>query len=274
MHSPPALSKEALETLRELRNTVSLPEPGHGWRDPEETWLRVVGQICAVGSSRSWLALSAPSVCRELSVSRIRAEGPGAPAYVHRILARLSIRYCSPAREASQKADAIATNAFSSFVADSEDRASLLNNLRSHVGEPGSEGTFTREQARMARRLLIRHLRFFGPKSASDFLLGLGLADSLIAFDVRLLNLLVDNLGWSPACRRHVSSLPRYTELEEEVARTIAEPVGMNLLTLDRVLFHHYGELRRRWGTGRPRNGQPHDPAAGGNHRATSQAPP
>src|SRR5947209_7294582 len=83
--------------------------------------------------------------------------------------------------------------------------------------DPAEDGVWVPEQARAARRVLIRELRFFGPKSASDYLLGLGVAECLLAFDVRILNLLVDCLGWNPRIRRQVATLRGYELVEQRV---------------------------------------------------------
>lgn len=248
MSSPdPQVIERALSTLRRHRDSVDLPEAGAGWREPESAWWRIVGQICAVGSSRSWEALEDPAVRRELSIARIRHEGPLAASHVHRVLSRIGVRYCSPQHASSQKAEAIAANAASAYVADAEGRVHLLAQLEQAVGDRGIGGLWPHAQACGARRVLIRNLQFFGPKSASDFLVGLGVADSLLALDVRLLNLLIDFLGWDPGCRQRVHSLARYEELEQQVVDTFCQPLGIRPAHLDRLLFSKYQDLRTEW---------------------------
>src|SRR5579872_4226019 len=107
---PDVMPETVWRSLERLRGSVPLPASGHGWACPEDAWRRLVGQICAVGSSRSWDALSAPDVQERLSVRRVRGAGADAGAYVHRILAEIQVRYCSPQRATSQKAEAIAAN--------------------------------------------------------------------------------------------------------------------------------------------------------------------
>lgn len=230
------ITQELHEGLQRLKASTQLPQPGWAWAFSHAAWRRIVGQICAVGSSRSWEALDAPGVWEELSVRRIRQEEGAAPQYVHRVLARLRVRYCSPAKGTSARADAIAANAASAIVADAEGRVHLLEGLRSEVGEPLEDGQFSHPQACAARSLLVGRLRFFGPKSASDFLLGLGLADSLLAFDVRLLNLMINHLGWNSSCRGEVGNLRRYEQLEAEVTQALCQPLGITPLHLDRLI--------------------------------------
>jgi hypothetical protein len=232
-----------------LRDSTPLPEAGRAWREPGVLWPRVVGQICAVGSSRSWDALDDLGLWDELSLERVRALGEreDATRAVHSLLARARVRYCSPAAPTSVKAEAVVANAHAPLL--SGGGPGLLDALRREVGTPAgaADGVFSHAQACAARRLLVGGLSFFGPKSASDFLLGVGLADSLLAFDVRLLNLLVDHLGWDPAARRRVHALARYEELERDVIARLAEPLGWNGAELDRVLFYHYRALQRAW---------------------------
>jgi hypothetical protein len=208
-----------------------------------------VGQICAVGSGRSWETITELRLWGDLSLEAIHAVGHSndAAKAVHQVLVKASVRYCSPQREASTKAEAIARNAQSPLFASGS--GGFLARLRRDVGEPDSRGLYPYEDARKARRLLIRELTFFGPKSASDFLIGVGLADSFLALDVRLLNLLVDYLGWDPGVRAKVHNLARYEEIERDAISKLAEPLGWTGAELDRVLFQHYAHLKQAWGS-------------------------
>ncbi|MCW3053022.1 MAG: N-glycosylase/DNA lyase [Chthonomonadales bacterium] len=239
----PEVVSSAIEILRPLVGTIALPVRGSGWGAVEDSWFRLVGQICAIGNSRAWEALE--PVQERLTIPRIRAEGEQASVYVHGILAELRIRYCSLRSTDSAKAIAIAANAFSPFIADANGVVCLLDRIQEAVGAPGTDGLLTPEQTRLARRLLIREVRFFGPKSASDFLLGLGLADNLLAFDVRLLNLLIDFWDFDPAWRDRVHRLDLYEALETEIVERFCKPLDISPVALDRLLFYGYPELRK-----------------------------
>lgn len=240
------LDAELGADLRTRAAGTALPEPGWAWNDPEAAWWRVVGQICAVGSARSWEALARDEVREILSVGRIQDLGCEAPAEVHRVLAAVGVRYCSRDREASTKALAIVRNARASYVCNREGEVVILEHLCEEVGPPDTRGCWPAEQARAARRALVREVAFIGPKSASDFLLGLGLAEDLVALDVRILNLLVDGLGWVSTTRQ-VGNLRAYEQVEAGVLEMLAQPNGLNGLALDRTMFHHYGELMPLW---------------------------
>jgi|SRR5579871_1009498 len=244
---PPAETiSHAIEKIRPLRGSVPLPERGHGWQAQPESWYRLVGQICSVGSSRAWEALQTPSARKSLSVASIRAQEDRAAAYVHTILSELKIRYCSMRSDSSAKANAIAASAHSPRIADAEGVVCLLDQLAADVGQPGDQGLFTPDQARVARRWLIQNVRFFGPKSAGDFLLGLGLADSLLALDVRLLNLLIDEWGFDPSWRDRVHRLNDYERLESSVIDLFCPALQIEPVELDRLLFYGYASLRSR----------------------------
>jgi hypothetical protein len=235
------------EALRPLREQTPLPKPGQAWREPDVLWPRLVGQICAVGSSRSWDTLTEQGLWHELSQEKIRGveDRDEAARVVHRHLACARVRYCSPGTLTSIKAEAIVRNAHAPLFEGGG--VGFLDGIWREAGEPDDRGVFSHARACVARRLLVRSLSFFGPKSASDFLLGVGLADSLLAFDVRLLNLFVDCLGCEEGIRRQVHSLARYEELERKVMEWLAEPLGWNGAELDRVLFYHYADLKRAW---------------------------
>jgi hypothetical protein len=223
----PALGalQEAIESLRRLRGTAPIPERGHGWQEPAEAWFRLVCQICAIGSSRAWEVMDTAAAREGISILRIRAEGADAPAYVHTVLAQRGIRYCSSRSQDSAKARAIALNASSPFVADGSGTVCLLDRVRETVGTPVDDGVLTPEQAKEAR--------------------GLGLADSLLAFDVRLLNLLIGRWGLDPAWRNRMLRLHEYEELEAEISMLLCIPLRIRPVELDRLLFYGYPTLRR-----------------------------
>jgi thermostable 8-oxoguanine DNA glycosylase len=120
----------------------------------------------------------------------------------------------------------------------------LLEQLAGIVGQPSNQGIFTPDQAKAARRLLIENVRFFGPKSASDFLMGLGLANSLLALDVRLLNLLIDRWGFEPSWRDRVHRLSDYERLESCVIDLFCSSLEVEPVELDRLLFYGYPNLK------------------------------
>jgi hypothetical protein len=242
------LKSEAIARIRALRVTVPPPQPGSGWSDQPEAWYRLVSQICAVGSSRSWETLQSVPARERLSIARIRSAGDSSPAYVHNVLSELKVRYCSLRSAGSAKARAIAQNAHSPFIADTTGNVCLLNEIIAAVGEPDAQGLLNHQQARVARKLLIRNVRFFGPKSASDFLTGLGLVDTLLAFDVRLLNLLIDQWGYDPNWRACVHRLADYENLERTVTDMFCLPLQVKPAELDRLLFYGYASLK---GSGR-----------------------
>ncbi len=232
-----------LEHIRALVGTVTLPIPGFGWSQPSEAWYRLIGQICAIGNSRAWIALD--PVRDRLTICAIREQNEHGAVYVHRILADIGVRFCSRHVTISQKATAIVHNANSRLVADDSGSVCLLDQIEQAGGTPPPSGVLTAFQAKAARKLLIQNVAFFGPKSSSDFLLGLGLANSLLAFDVRILNLLVNLWGYDPSWRTTIHRLESYEQLEADVIERLCQPLGITPLELDRVLFYGYPHLKR-----------------------------
>lgn len=88
---------------------------------------------------------------------------------------------------------------------------------------------------RSARRWLVRLAPGLGPKQASMFLRDIGYSQDLAVLDRHILDYMA-LMGLAPAGLRHVSSLPRYRELEDRL-REHARGLGYSLGRLDKAIW-------------------------------------
>jgi len=104
----------------------------------------------------------------------------------------------------------------------------------------------SRERELAAREFIVNHVKGFGLKSASDFLITLGYAKTLIPFDIRELefinkvlkpNISVDNLS------------PGIYWLLEESFQVLQEKIGISPSRFDRIIFQHKDEIVKEFST-------------------------
>lgn len=81
-----------------------------------------------------------------------------------------------------------------------------------------------------------RSLQYYGNKGARDTLIELGLAENCMALDTRILGVL-KKVG--------VKVVPDdiYREIEKELIRKVATPLGISGALLDRILFQNYDRI-------------------------------
>lgn len=228
------------------------PWPPGRWRalDPATLWLELVAQLLVVGGRRPVERMRASGAFRALALDallpRALSDPDAASREVHAVLARHGVRYASPeATEPSQKARWIVAAALSpALVRDGGFALPTL--LAERLPEAPAWGEANRERERGARRLLVRLVPGFGPKSASDFLNHVGAALNLLAFDSRIQGLLRDGFGLTAGeLRRLVGTLERYEALERPFVEEACPALGIPPAVLDELLFGNAAAAER-----------------------------
>jgi len=157
-------------------------------------------------------------------------------SHVNKILAKAGVRYVSKGK-ISKKASWIVDNFLNSKIVR-EGKVVLLERMSGSLDKLQFKSSRERELA--AREFIVNHVKGFGLKSASDFLIELGYAKTLIPFDIRELefinrvlkpNISVDNL-----------SSGIYWLLEESF-QMLQEKIGISPSRFDRIIFQHKDEI-------------------------------
>jgi hypothetical protein len=206
--------------------------PVHGaWRsmDGEELWKHLVRIIVAMGRSAPSYRLIASPDFEGLTIGSMRAfqskNGPDALIKrAHGILSGHNVRYCSPKKASSPKAQAIVNNLNEPAIVDGADFI-LMKSV---------------EKARDPRLYLTGAVHGYGMKSASEFLIEIGYSRDFMAFDARL------KRTFSLLFKKDFDRIRTpwdYADFEEVFREEICPELGIKPSELDAIIFWNYGDI-------------------------------
>lgn len=187
-----------------------------------DVWVSLVGQVCVMGAAGPWERLHAsPAVAarfREATSLDVIGRQENPTAYLAETL-----RSYSATRFHNTAAERLVSllNAPGVFL----DGALVLFEGLSHT----DSAIETRDQ-------LIKRCPVFGLKSASDFMIGVGLSHDVIALDTRILGILRKYLGYNLTLSHIQGHRQRYLSVEATL-REVCDQQGVSLALLDRLLF-------------------------------------
>jgi hypothetical protein len=202
------------------------------WRtvDDSDLWRMVLSQVCVVGSSAGWdrvkasgdaeSALSFASLLKQTELSRAKT--------IHRVLRRHGVRYVPLDAGLCRKTRALLQN----FAFLAELPLGAKGYLQSLAGLPD-------DRARVQR--VTRDFAYVKNKGARDLLIELDLGRTLVAFDVRVLNLLKAAGAQVPDDVQ--MNKQRYEALQTAVVEQVCKPAGLSGAEFDRVLYRNYDEM-------------------------------
>ncbi len=227
------------------------PWPPGRWlqEEPERLWLEFVTQLLVVGGRRPvdemWRtgrinSLSLGTILEQAATGRAVAE-----RYVHDVLAASGVRYAilSTAAPAAKAVYVVSAACSPSLVRDGVFR--LREALLPLLPDPPEWSPAARQREQAARLALIRLVRGFGMKSASDFLNHIGASQNLLAFDSRIQTLLASSFGLGGEVRRLVSRPGTYEALERPFVEEVCPHLAMSPAVLDELLFANSEAARR-----------------------------
>ena len=181
-------------------------------------WLKLVGQICVMGSARHWEKARADrETMTLLHYDAVRARRDPA-VYLAKVLEERKATRFHP-NAAKKLADALENP---SFFASGE---LVAFNALPH--RHGSDAV---------RDALMDRWDGFGMKSASDFMITVGLSDDVVALDSRIVGFLNRHCKFRPQASSLQSNPARYRAVEHAL-RDYARSKGISLAKLDRILF-------------------------------------
>ena len=197
----------------------------------DEWWRLFVGQFAVMGGSRGWeRACNVPEFRKAIALDRCLA----APSLADHLAAAL--RDHGATRFWQKTAEKLGVLAQDPRVVRGG-RLVLCEGLRH--GTPANE----------LRTALLSRCQRFKLKSASDFLIGVGLSHDLIAFDVRVVGALRDGFGLEVKAGQVQGNRPLYLALEAALREACAE-AGHPLALLDRVFYKFRGTPELKAATG------------------------
>ncbi len=202
---------------------TKLPPKGH-WRslDSKAIWTRIVEQICVMGSSRGLDKLKGePSGYQEFR-DAVSLDSWAARKWSVSSMAKVLQRY-GATRFYNKAAEKLRTVAKLPSVVD----GTQCNLLRSLPVKQGYE---------RVRVDLMDRCPIFKMKSASDYMIDMGLSRDVIALDVRIVGTLRRYLGYNLPVSKLQSSETIYRSVETAL-RDATEAHGHCLARLDRALF-------------------------------------
>jgi len=208
----------------------------------DKTWITLVSQVCVKGSARH--------IERINSNPSLRAEFEAAVSLTVLSRERNTVSYL-----------ANTLRSFSATRFPTRGAESLATVLKSPtVFERGRlvlfEGLSDKASAAQTRIELIKRCPIFRFKSASDFMISVGLSHDVIALDTRVVGVLQKHLGYNLTPARIQSRQALYLSLEAAL-RDFCHEQDRSLALLDRILFRFssigaielivkYPELTRR----------------------------
>ena len=208
-----------------------MPVPG-AWRsmDGEELWKHLTRIIIAMGRSAPSYNLISSSDFNGLTIGSMKTyqnkNGPEALVKrTHSILAKYNVRYCSPKKDTSLKAQAIVKNLNEPAIFKGTEFV-LLKNM---------------QKARDSRFYLMDEVHGYGMKSASEFLTEIGYCQDYLAFDSRLKRAFT--LLFDRDFDRRISTPWDYMDFEAVFREEICPELGVKPSELDAIMFWNYGDI-------------------------------
>jgi len=236
-----------LEAFRKIidtyKNSIEL-KPTGWWKTAtaQEFWDEFCMQIMVTQATRSGqeIVYRDSGAWSNLSLDNLRSfktkkDQDGLRQYLENELSRNGMRM------AAKKAESLSRAVFNSRIID-EDLSFILVSQISNLWDRSVSVREIYNNELKARDNIKATVFGFGDKSASDFLLEIGFADYLIAFDVRVLAIL-RTLGLIWLDQDRIQNDPhQYLKLQDFIFN-ICEKEQISLRTIDRIFYQKKDEI-------------------------------
>jgi len=221
--------KKLQKIVSEHKGCINLPKLGR-WKAMTDgsIWLSIVGQVGVVGGSAPVEKMMKELRTNDKWYEALVAMRPAQQRKeIHKILHSFGIRYVSENAKECRKTNALLKNL---ALVESYDGPKAYLEYISSIAD---------EHLRVAA--IIENMSYIKNKGARDFLIGVGLIENAIAFDVRIKKILIacgvnvpEDLGTNKAT---------YKALEAELIEKVCKPCGVTGAVLDRVLYQKFKEI-------------------------------
>lgn len=225
-----AAVKKLIALVDRYKNEVESPIKDN-WKtkDDGQLWAAVLGQIAVVGSAASGISLSRQLEGQEQSwyIGLTSMSQKARQKKIHECLRKSGVRYVS-----------------ADFLRCRKTPAAALNfELLQVYGGPRKYFQAVSEIPVEAWRIAVvgDELSYIKNKGARDLLIGLGLVQNAIAFDLRVMGVLgFVGIDLPPDI---AENKVKYKSLESEIIKKVCDPCGISGGYLDRILFDKYSEI-------------------------------
>jgi hypothetical protein len=227
------VSKQAVINLKKIvekyKDEIDLPKVGK-WKkmSDNDIWTAIVIQVVVVGGSAPHVKVKELLSSQEnwyehllqLSPRKRRTE-------IHNILRSAKVRYVPESVEDCRKTDALVKN------------LALLESLESPTIYLKRISKISDEAERVSA--IIKDMSYIKNKGARDFLIGVGLIENAIAFDVRVKKVL--ELCGIELPNNLANNKSACKELETELIEKVCRPLEVSGSVLDRILYQKNKEI-------------------------------
>lgn len=189
----------------------------------DELWMTLLGQLCVRGASGHWEKASKDPRTGKLLGYRVVSKQKNVSAYLTNTLRQLAATRFHGKVAADLEKILISDQVFNGG-------AVILFNGLSH----GSERDVIRDELR-------KRCNVFGLKSASDFMISVGLSHDVIALDARVLGMFRSYCGLQTSVGRVQTNEEMYLSVESELRRYCSKK-GISLAALDRLIYQYAGQ--------------------------------
>ncbi|MFB0544104.1 MAG: hypothetical protein ACETVN_00185 [Asgard group archaeon] len=218
---------KSLEKIkRYLAHKVKLPELGEYARlNDDDLWLKMVIQFCVMGGTRMFDNLMRNETAfsgfkKEIGLNKLLSIKKDRVKRIETVLKNYkATRFYS---KQAKKIDDI----LKEIKVVDKGHVVLLDRL-SH-----------KQDFSTIRKELRKRNKYFKLKSASDFMINVGLSHDVMALDTRLVRILKDHFGLNIDVRKVQRNKKIYESIEEAI-REACKEIGISLAHLDRIFFKY-----------------------------------
>jgi hypothetical protein len=215
-----------------------VPEQGMWKALPNEAlWLRHVEQVMVVGGVTSKFRLDKmPHLQQRISFAALQEISCDAILLktIHEVLQSAGTRYVGAEIALSAKTKALVHNF--KFIKDYPQHfTGLIRHLTKYKGDSAEWERVT---------FLMQHLKFSKKKSASDYLMGIGMNRNTLALDIRIQNIF-RHMGVAFPGPELLARAKVYDHVEQQIIQKVCTPLGIEPVAFDRILFQNYRRIIR-----------------------------
>ena len=230
------ISKNQTEKFKEIKkkflSNTKIPRENR-WKkmSNNDIWLDLVTQVIVVGNSAPFYRFYEDEKLQgEISYEkliRINSEGE-LKKKINKVLRAVGTRYASSNYSKCKKTAALVHN--------------LMVLKKYKEGPKGLIEELSCKNEDITKiKYFMNNFKYIGSKSARDYLMGLGLVKNTVALDVRIQNIF-NKIGIK--LPKGFENNPKiYDEIEKDILTKICQPLGLDGIQFDRMLYQNYDEI-------------------------------